>query len=132
MSVNPNYSRDFVVFSFFSNETIAGVLIQKNEKGKEQPLAYALVIWINHSRMYIGYNKVIFYVPHSIVKDILSQWDCLGTQGKLVSRIQERDLEIKPTKLIKGQGLAQVMREGSEEALGMNNNAYSLVCATTK
>jgi hypothetical protein len=43
------------------------------------------------------------------VKDILSQQDCLGTRGKWVSKIQEYDLEIKPTKIIKGQGLVKLM-----------------------
>jgi hypothetical protein len=37
------------------------------------------------------------------VKDILAQHDCLGVRGKWVSKIQEYDLEIKPTKLVKGQ-----------------------------
>ena len=81
--------------------------------------AYALVKSLKHFRTYIGYSKVVAYVPHSAVKDILSQQDCLGIRGKWVSKIQEYDLEIKPTKLIKGQGLAKMMTEGNEQALGM-------------
>ena len=113
--------------------------MQKNEDGQEQPIAfmsrslqnsklkytimekhaYALVKSLKHFRTYVGYSKVIGYVPHSAVKDILSQQDCLGIRGKWVSMIQEYDLEIKPTKLIKGQGLAKMMTEGNEQALGM-------------
>jgi hypothetical protein len=59
------------------------------------------------------------YVPHPAVKDILGQQDCLGVRGKWVSKIQEYDLEIKPTKLIKGQGLAQMLTEGNEQALNL-------------
>ena len=59
--------------------------------------AYALVNSLKHFRTYVGYSKVVGYVPHSVVKDILSQQDCLGIRGKLVSKIQEYDLEIKPT-----------------------------------
>ena len=81
--------------------------------------AYALVKSLKHFRTYIGYSKVVGYVPHSTVKDILSQQDYLGIRGKWVSKIQEYDLEIKPTKLIKGQGLAKMMTEGNEQALGM-------------
>ena len=36
-----------------------------------------------------------------------------------MSKIQEYDLEIKPTKLIKGQGLAKMLTQGNEEALGI-------------
>ena len=61
---------------------------------------------------------MVVYVPHSAVKDILSQQDCLGIRGKWVSKIQDHDLEIKPTKLIKGQGLAKMMIGENEQALG--------------
>ena len=66
--------------------------------------AYALVKSLKHFRTYIGYSKVVGYVPHSAIKDILSQQDCLGIRAKWVSKIQAYDLEIKPTKLIKGVG----------------------------
>ena len=57
------------------------------------------------------------YVPHATAKDILGQRDCLGDREKWVSKIQEYDLEIKPTKLIKGQGLAQMLTKGNEQVL---------------
>jgi hypothetical protein len=137
--ISPNYSKYFQIFSFASEDTIAGVLLQKNEEGQEQPIAfmskalqnselnytsmekqsYALVKSLKHFRVYIGYSKVVGYVPHSAVKDILGQHDCLGVRGKWVSKIQEYDLEIKPTKLIKGQGLAQMLTEGNEQVLDL-------------
>ena len=83
--------------------------------------AFALVRSLKHFRIYIGYSRIIAYVPHSIVKDILAQQDCLGPRGRWVSKKQEYDLEIKPTKLIKGQGLAQMLTEGNEKALGLVN-----------
>ena len=119
------------------------MLLQKNEEGQEQPIAfmskalqnselnyttmekqaYALVKSLKYFRLYIGYSKVVGYVPHSAIKDILGQQDCLGVRGKWVSKIQEYDLEIKPTKLIKGQGLAQrlaqMLTEGNEQALDL-------------
>ena len=81
--------------------------------------AYALVKSLKHFRTYVRYSKIIGYVPHAAVKDIMSQQDCLGIRGKWVSKIQEYDLEIKPTKLIKGQGLAKMLTQGNEKALGM-------------
>ena len=49
----------------------------------------------------------------------MSQQDCLGIRGKWVSKIQEYDLEIKPTKLIKGQGLEKMLTQVNEKALGI-------------
>jgi hypothetical protein len=61
-------------------------------------------------------------VPYPAVKDVLSQQDFLGTRGKWVSKIQEYDLEIKPTKIIKGQGLAKMLTESNEESIQMGEN----------
>ena len=113
--------------------------MKKSKEGQEQPIAfmsrslqnselkytimekqaYALVKSLKHFRTYVRYSKVVGYVLHSVVKDILSQQDFLGIRGKWVSKIQEYDLEIKPTKLIKRQGLAKMMTKGNEQALGM-------------
>ena len=49
----------------------------------------------------------------------MSQQDCLGVRGNWVSKIQEYDLEIRPTKLIKGQGISKMLAQGNAEALGM-------------
>jgi hypothetical protein len=81
--------------------------------------AYALVKSLRHLRVFIGYSKVIGYVPNSVVKDVLSQVEGLGSRGRWIAKIQEYDLEIKPTKLIKGQGLAKMLKESYEKALGM-------------
>ena len=69
--------------------------------------------------MYILHSHTIAYVPNIVVKDILSQ-DPDGKRGKWIAVILEYDLEIKPTKLIKGQGLAQLMAESNLQALDIN------------
>jgi hypothetical protein len=154
--ISPDYTKDFQIFSFASEDTIAGVLLQKNDEGQEQPIAfmskalhsselnytimekqaYALVKSLKHFRVYVGYSKIVGYVPHSAVKDILAQQDCLGVRGKWVSKIQEYDLEIKPTKLVKGQGLAQMLTEGNEHALELvcqnSQPRASHVCRTSE
>ena len=38
--VSPNFDKDFMIFSFASEHTIAGVLLQKNEQNEEQPIAF--------------------------------------------------------------------------------------------
>jgi hypothetical protein len=55
-------------------------------------------------------------VPYPTVKDVLSQQD-YGTRGKWVSKIKEYNLEMKNTKIIKGQGLAQMLIKSNEEAI---------------
>ena len=43
-----------------------------------------------------------------------------GRQGKWIAALLEYDVEIKPTKLIKGQGLANLMAESNLHALDIN------------
>ena len=73
--------------------------------------AYMLVKSLKHFITYIGYSKIKAYVPYQAVKDVLSQFDGIGVRGNWISRIQEYDLEIKPIKIVKGQGLAQLLIE---------------------
>jgi hypothetical protein len=138
--ISPDYSKDFLIFSFASCDTVAAVLLQKNDQGREQPIAfyskalrdaelryeimekqaYALVKALKAFRVYVLHSKVTAYVPSASVKDILIQPDIDGRRGKWIAKILEFDLEIKPTKLIKGQGLAKLLAESNCEALGIN------------
>ena len=65
------------------------------------------------------HSHIIAYVPNIVVKDILSQ-DLVGKRGKWIAVILEYDLEIKATKLINGQGIAQLMAESNLQALDIN------------
>ena len=38
--INPDYSKEFQLFSFASEDTIASVLLQKNKEGQEKPIAF--------------------------------------------------------------------------------------------
>jgi hypothetical protein len=136
----PDYTQDFYLFSFASEHTIAVVLLQKNSEGYEQPIsffskslrdvalnynimekhAFALVKTIKYFRFYILHSHTIAYVPNAVVKDILTQDNLDGRRGKWIVFILEFDIEIKPTKLIKGQGLAKLMGESNFHALDIN------------
>eukprot|EP00253_Pinus_taeda_P004841 PITA_04841 len=137
---SPQFDRDFIIFSFASEHTIAVVLLQKDDQGNEKPIiffsralrdaplkfqimekqAYALVKAIKDFRIYILYSHVIAYVPNAVVKDILTQEGLEGKRGKWIASILEYDIEIKPTKLIKGQGLAKQISETNFQALDIN------------
>ena len=51
---------------------------------------------------------------------MLVQSDVEGKRGKWIAKIQEYDLDIKPTKLVKGQGLEKLLTESNFQALGIN------------
>jgi hypothetical protein len=82
--------------------------------------AYALVKSLKYFRIYVLHSKVIAYVPSASVKDILIQPDIDGRRSKWIAKILEFDLEINPTKLVKGQGLAKLLAESNCKVLGVN------------
>ena len=82
--------------------------------------AFALVRAIKDFRFYILHSHTISYIPNVVVKDILTQDNLYGRRGKWITIILEYDIEIKPTKLIKGQGLDKLMAESNFHALDIN------------
>ena len=86
--VSPKFSKEFMIFSFASEHTIVGVLLQKNEQNLEQPIAfynkalrdstltydimekhdYALVKALKEFRVYILHSHTIVYVPSAAIK----------------------------------------------------------------
>ena len=54
------------------------------------------------------------------MKSILTQPDPEEKRAKWVAVILEYDIEIKPTKLIKGQGLAKMMMDSHCDSLQLN------------
>ena len=63
---------------------------------------------------------MIAYVPNIAVKDVLVHPDTEGKRGRWIAKILEFDLEIRPTKLIKGQGLACLLAESNCKVLDVN------------
>ena len=137
--ISPDFTKYFYIFSFASEQTITAVLLKKNEMGHEQPISFfirglrdapfkynimekqalALVKALKDFRVYIFHSHIIAFVPHTVVKDIISE-DPDGKRGKWIDIILEYDLEIMPTKLIKGRGLAKLMAKSKFQALDMN------------
>jgi hypothetical protein len=135
--ISPYYTKDFYLLSFASEYTITTVLLYKNSEGYEQPIAFfskplrdatlnynimekqvfALVKAIKYFRVYILHSHTILYVPNRVVKDILTKDNLDGRRGKWFVVILEYNIEIKPTKLIKGRGLAKLMAESNFDAL---------------
>ena len=120
--VSSDFSKYFLIFSFSFEHTVAGVLLQKNHEGDGHPIAfyskmlrdapmkynildkqaYALVQALKDFRVYILHSHVIGCMPTSAMKDILTQPYPEGRRGKWIATLLEYDMEIKPTKLVKG------------------------------
>jgi len=138
--ISPDYSKDFIIFSFTSFDTVAVVLLQKNVEGLEKPFVffnialrdvelkydimdkqvYSLIKSIKAFRVYVLHSRVISYVPLAYVKEILIQHDIDGKRSKWIAKILEFNLEIKPTKLVKCQGLTKLLAGSNCTSLGVN------------
>jgi hypothetical protein len=82
--------------------------------------AYDLVKYLKDFRFYVLQSKVFAYVPSTSVKEILIQPDIDGKRSKWIAKILEFDLEMKPTKLVSGQGLARLLKESNCKDSGIN------------
>jgi hypothetical protein len=138
--ISPDFSKVFYIFSFASSDIIAAVLLQKNVDDQEQPVAffskvlrdvevkyellekqaYALVKSLKDFKVYILQEKVIDFVPSNSVKDVLVQPNIDRKRSKWIARLIEFDIEIKPAKLVKGQGLAKLPTEENCRLLEIN------------
>ena len=116
------------------------VLLEKDDEGLNHPIAffsktlryaeikydpiekqaYALITSLKTFRIYILHAKVLAYVPSATVKDVLTQPDIDGKRAKWISKLIEFDVEVKPTKLVKGLGLAKLMAKENCELMGIN------------
>jgi len=59
--------------------------------------------------VYILHPHIIAHVTFATIKEVLTQSEPDGRRAKWIAILLEYDLEINPTKLIKGQGLAKLM-----------------------
>ena len=66
------------------------------------------------------HSKIIVYVLSIAVKEILVQPDSEGKTGSWIFKIMEYDVDIKPTKLIKGQGLENLLAESNCQVLDLH------------
>jgi hypothetical protein len=141
--ISPDFTKEFLIFTYASEDTIAGVLLQKGNQGTEQPIsffsktlanaelkynilekqAYALVKAIKDFRIYVLHSHIVAYVPSAVIKDILTQADPDGKRGKWIAKLLEYDIEIRPTKLVKGQGLAELLTHSNLDSSDINFNA---------
>ena len=71
-------------------------------------------------RVYVFHSYILAYVPNNVIKNILTQPDPEGKRAKWIAVLLKYDLEINPTKLVKGKGLAKLIINSNCESLKMN------------
>eukprot|EP00253_Pinus_taeda_P017583 PITA_17583 len=100
-----------ISFTFASKNTIVGVFLQKGNQA------------IKDFRIYVLHFHIVTYVPSVVIKDILTQANPDCKRGKWIEKLLKYDIDIKPTKLVKGQGLAKLMTQSNLDCLDINLNA---------
>jgi hypothetical protein len=138
--ISLDYSKSFYIFSFTSYDTVATVLLQKDDDSMDhlvaffnktlrdvelrydpiEKQAYALIKSLKDFRIYILHAKVIAYVPSPSVKDVLTQPHIDRKRAKWITKLIKLDIQVNPTKLVKCQGLANLLMEENHELLDIN------------
>lgn len=81
---------------------------------EKQP--FVMVKVVKQFRYYILHSHSMVFVPNSAVKSILTRQEVgLNKRATWVTKIQEYDLDIHPTKMVKGQGLCKLIAENKIE-----------------
>eukprot|EP00253_Pinus_taeda_P003272 PITA_03272 len=88
---SPDYSKEFHIFSFAFEDTLATVLLQADEEGAKHPVAF--------------FSKTLRDV------ELRARW---------IAKLIEFNIELKPTKLVRGQGLAKLLAEENCRTLDIN------------
>ena len=119
---------------------VVAVLLQRNEESYEKPIAffskslqaaelkydinekqtYALVKGVKACRCYLMGARVVAFVPTTSMKDIFSQKEVFGRRCRWINRIQEFNIDIQITKLVRDQGFAKLMIEENLKANQIN------------
>ena len=129
----PNFSNRFTLYTIASDSSYAAVLTQINDHDLEAPIsffssnfqgaelnysevekqAFAVYKAIKHYRPFLlkAHTKVI--VPFSAVRQLLIQRELGEKRANWVTALQEYDLEIKPAKIVKGQGFCRLLAGAS-------------------
>jgi hypothetical protein len=127
--ISPDFQRDFITYLFPTETVVASILTQRNTKGEELPISFMrktlhdfelryselekqalyLVKVVVHFQTCILNSHVIAYVTSSPVKMLLNQQLREGKWANWLAKIQEYDIEIKPLKAIKEQGLCKII-----------------------
>jgi hypothetical protein len=126
---SPNFKKDFFLYTFPSDQSLATILAQKDDENNEAPIsfmstnlqgaelnypcidkqAYAVYKAVKHFGSYILKNHTKVIVPHPAIRSLFTQQEMGQRRGNWMAVVHEFDLDIKPAKTVKGQGLCKLV-----------------------
>ena len=98
----------------FMSSSLQGVELKYLDIDKQ---AYAVYKDVKHFKPCILKSHTKVVVSHPLVRSVLVQKEVGGKRGNWITTLQEYDLEIKPTRLMKGQGLCKLAAESDGNQL---------------
>jgi hypothetical protein len=128
---SPDFTKNFLLYTFMSDHTLTTMLMQKNEQGDEYPVVfmriglqgdelnypmvdeqdYTVHTTIKQFRPYILKNHTKVIIPHPKVGSLFVQRDLGEGRGNWMMTLQEYDLEFKLSNIVKGQGLCKLVTQ---------------------
>eukprot|EP00253_Pinus_taeda_P009085 PITA_09085 len=143
----PNLSNHFTLYTIASDSSYAAVLTQINDHNLEAPIsfyssnlqgaelnysevekqAFAAYKAVKHYRPFLlkAHTKVI--VPFSSVRKLLTQRELGEKRANWVTTLQEYDLEIKPAKIVRGQGFCRLLAGTSNIPESSDTDQYETI-----
>ena len=129
-----DFDKDFILYTFASDDSLATVLTQKEDGGDEFPISfmsigvqgaelnytaidkksYAVFKAVKQFRPYILKNQTKVIIPHPAVRSLFVQKELGEIRGNWVTTLRKYDLEFKPTSIFKGKGLCKLMTESKD------------------
>eukprot|EP00253_Pinus_taeda_P005698 PITA_05698 len=129
----PNFSNHFTLYTIASDSSYAAVLTQINDHNLEAPIsfyssnlqgaelnysevekqAFAVYKVVKHYRPFLLKAHIKVIVPFSSVRQLLIQRELGEKRANWVTTLQEYDIEIKPAKIVRGQGFCRLLASAS-------------------
>jgi hypothetical protein len=130
----PDFEEDFIIYTNATKEAFYVILLQCDDQNNEKPVAYMSQSLLDDEFKYSYIEKHVFSlvkvvekfshfilgkhtqvkVPLHVVKFLLLQTYISGKLAHWLSKIQEHDITIMTSKIIKGQDLALHLAQHAE------------------
>ncbi len=125
----PNFSNHFILYNLAFDTSYAAVLTQINDQNIDAPIsffssniqgaelnysevenqAFTVFKFIKHFRSFLLKTHTKIIALFSAVRQLLNQREVGEKRANSVTTLQEYDLDIRPTKIFKGQGFCRLL-----------------------
>lgn len=125
--INPNFEKDFILYTLGGESSISAILTQTNDKDEEQSIAFfseglkeyedkysyvekqalAVIRALKKFRNLLSHSNIHLLVPHASVNDFFLSKDISEKRASWVTKVMEYDVDIQITKLVRGRGLCK-------------------------